>query len=159
MVKAEYANAYTEVLEILKYIPKEDFNKIPDKKIKMFSQYANYDYKFEYDPDITLKEQTVSDIAQTIIAILFRDYWATDEQREKIIKKEKYDMQLIEEAKRTKYNVNVFQDNNNINSIKVDENKESKENKENTEVALVEYKESIIMKFFNKIKNFLNIKK
>jgi hypothetical protein len=149
MVKTEYANAYKEVLEILKYVSKEDFNKIPDKKIKMFSQYANYDYKFEYNPDITLKEQNVSDIAQTIIAILFRDYWATDEQKEKIIKQEKYDIQLIEEAKKSKYNVNVFQDSNNNTESKVEEN---------TEVSLLEYKESIIRKFFNKIKNLLNKK-
>lgn len=87
MVKVEYANAYKEVLDILKYVSKEDLNKIPTKKIEMFSKYANYDYDFEYNPEITLKEQNVSDIAQTIIAILFRDYWATSEQREKILKK------------------------------------------------------------------------
>ena len=87
MVKVEYANAYKEVLDILKYVSKEDLNKIPTKKIEMFSKYANYDYDFEYNPEITLKEQNVSDIAQTIIAILFRDYWATKTQRNKIISK------------------------------------------------------------------------
>ena len=29
MVNIEYANAYSEVLEILKYIPVEDYKKIP----------------------------------------------------------------------------------------------------------------------------------
>lgn len=111
MVKVEYANAYKEVLDILKYVSKEDLNKIPTKKIEMFSKYANYDYDFEYNPEITLKEQNVSDIAQTIIAILFRDYWTTSEQREKILKKEKYDMQLLEECKREKYNPNIIFDN------------------------------------------------
>ena len=28
-----YANAYQEVLEILKYIPKEDYQKIPKEKL------------------------------------------------------------------------------------------------------------------------------
>ena len=111
MVKVEYANAYKEVLDILKYVSKEDLNKIPTKKIEMFSKYANYDYDFEYNPEITLKEQNVSDIAQTIIAILFRDYWATSEQREKILKKEKYAMQLLEEYKKEKYNSNIIFDN------------------------------------------------
>ncbi len=142
MVKTEYANAYKEVLEILKYVSKEDFNKIPNEKIKMFSKYANYDYNFEYDPAITLKEQNVSNIAQTIIAILFRDYWATQVQRERIINKEKYDMKLIEEAKKAKYDINIFQ-NNSRSKIE-----------ENNEVSLVEYKESLIKKFFNKIKKF-----
>lgn len=36
MVKAEYANAYKEVLDILKYVSKEDLNKIPTKKLKCF---------------------------------------------------------------------------------------------------------------------------
>ena len=111
MVKVECANAYKEVLDILKYVSKEDLNKIPTKKIEMFSKYANYDYDFEYNPEITLKEQNVSDIAQTIIAILFRDYWATSEQREKILKKEKYDMQLLEEYKKEKYNSNIIFNN------------------------------------------------
>ena len=36
MVDINYANAYTEVLEILKYIPKEDYNKIPKNKIELY---------------------------------------------------------------------------------------------------------------------------
>ena len=36
MVKVEYANAYKEVLDILKYVSKEDFDKIPAKKLKCF---------------------------------------------------------------------------------------------------------------------------
>ena len=49
MVKVEYANAYKEVLDILKYVSKEDLNKIPTKKIEMFSKYANYDYVKVYN--------------------------------------------------------------------------------------------------------------
>lgn len=37
MISMEYANAYTEVLEILKFIPKTDYNKIPQDMIKVFS--------------------------------------------------------------------------------------------------------------------------
>ena len=36
MVSVEYANAYTEVLGILKYISKEDYEKIPNSKIELF---------------------------------------------------------------------------------------------------------------------------
>ena len=117
MVKIEYANAYKEVLDILKFVPKEDFDKIPAKKIDMFSKYANYNYNFEYNPEITLKEQNVSDIAQTIIAILFRDYWATDEQRKRILAKEKYDIQLLEKEKKEIYSSNNIFNNNYKNAI------------------------------------------
>ena len=76
MTDIEYANAYTEVLDILKYISKEDYEKIPKTKIQMFE-------------DKTLEEQNVSEIAKMIIAILYRDYFATKEQRYVIIKKQR----------------------------------------------------------------------
>ena len=91
MIKLEYGIAYKEVLEILKYIPIEDYNKIPKDKIELFETNANKDYIFNYDPNKTLNEQNVSKIAKGIIAILFRDYWATETQRQKIINIQNYE--------------------------------------------------------------------
>ena len=88
MADIQYANAYTEVLDILKYISKEDYEKIPKSKIKVFEENSNKNYSFKYDENKTLDEQNVSEIAKAIIAILFRDYWATKEQRYIIIKKQ-----------------------------------------------------------------------
>lgn len=88
MADIQYANAYTEVLDILKYISKEDYEKIPKSKIKVFEENSNNNYNFTYDENKTLDEQNVSEITKVIIAILFRDYWATKEQRYIIIKKQ-----------------------------------------------------------------------
>ena len=88
MADIQYANAYTEVLDILKHISKEDYEKIPKSKIKVFEENSNKNYSFTYDKNKTLDEQNVSEIAKAIIAILFRDYWATKEQRYIIIKKQ-----------------------------------------------------------------------
>lgn len=101
MIDIEYANAYSEVLEILKYIPIKDYDKIPKNRINLFKTYANKDYAFCYNTTKTLDEQNVSKIAKGIIAILFRDYWATEIQKEKIIAKQNHDrMQIIEEKKK-----------------------------------------------------------
>lgn len=109
MVNIEYANAYSEVLEILNHIPKSDYNKIPNNIIEVFAINNNKNYKFSYDVNKTLNEQNVSKIAKTIIAILFRDYWATSSQREKILAKEKSDIIKLEEEKRKIYNLdNIF---------------------------------------------------
>lgn len=89
MADIQYANAYTEVLDILRYISKEDYEKIPKSKIKVFEQNSNKNYSFKYDVDKTLEEQNVSEIAKMIIAILCRDYWTTNEQRYIIIKKQR----------------------------------------------------------------------
>ena len=104
MISVEYANAYSEVLEILKYISKEDYEKIPNSKIELFETNQNKDYIFEYNPNKTLDEQNVSKRAKAIIAILFRDYWATKIQKEKIISKQNYDRMKLEEEKKAKYN-------------------------------------------------------
>ena len=142
MVDIEYANAYVEVLEILKYIPTRDYNKIPKSKIKLFTTNANSNYKFNYDLDKTLDEQDVSKIAKGIIAVLFRDYWATDEQRQKIITKQNYDRNQIEKNNRFKYNPdNVFKNKSNVSN-----------NIEYQSMKLTKYKEDLLGRLLKKIK-------
>ena len=50
----KYAIAYREVLEILKHIPIEDYNKIPKNEIELFEAYADNNYTFNYDTSKTL---------------------------------------------------------------------------------------------------------
>lgn len=146
MVDIKYANAYSEVLEILKYIPVEDYNKIPKTKIELFKTNANKDYSFTYNPSKTLGEQEISKLTKGIIAILFRDYWATEIQRNKIITKQNYDRIKLEKEKQEKYNADIFKNKNN----RYEHNGE-KDNNTN-ELAMIEYKESLFKKFINKIK-------
>ena len=120
MVDTKYSIAYSEVLEILKNISPEDYNKIPKSKIELYKANASKEYVFNYNKSKTLDEQNVSKIAKGIIAILFRDYWATPEQRDKIIKKQNNDRKQIEEEKRKKYNSDLFSSNNNKEKIKTE---------------------------------------
>lgn len=146
MVSFEYANAYSEVLEILRYIPKEDYDKIPKEKISLFETNSNKEYDFTYDMNKTLDEQNVSKKAKTIIAILFRDYWATDTQKEKIKAKEKYDKQIKEQEIGKKYNnENIY--NNNVKKERVDKSNE-----------IILYKDSLIKRIINKILNLIKLK-
>ena len=143
MVDIQYANAYTEVLEILKFIPKTDYNKIPQDMIKVFSDNQNKNYIFNYNPLQSLDDQNVSKKAKLIISILFRDYWAQDNQRAKILNKEKIDRMRFEEEKQEKYNVNnLF--------------KNKQENLQNSEsnTSLIEVKEkNFLQKIIEKIIN------
>lgn len=142
MVDIKYANAYSEVLEILKYIPIEDYNKIPKSKIEVFEHNRNREYKFVYNPDKTLNEQNVSEGGKAIIGLLYRDYWASDTQKEKIIAKQNYYRQKIEEQKRKKYKPDdIFKNKqNNFNIQRLEKQEERLE--------LVEYKE---FKWYKKI--------
>ena len=146
MVDIVYANAYKEVIEILKHVSKEDYDKIPEEKINLFETNANKDYSFTYDINKTLDEQNVSKKAKTIIAILFRDYWATDIQREKIKAKEQYDRRINEQKSREIYNPdNIFK-----KTEKIENNTTPAEEKK-----IIPYKESFIKKLFNKIISFI----
>jgi len=126
MVDNKYAVAYSEVLEILKHIPIEDYNKIPKNEIELFETYADNDYTFNYDTSKTLEEQNVSDITKGIIILLFRDYWATEIQRNKIIAKQNYDRMKLEEEKKAKNNPdNIFSNQyKNFSIDNVENNKE-----------------------------------
>ena len=153
MINIEYANAYSEVLEILKYIPPEDYSKIPEEKINLFIKNHNKDYVFSYDINKTLDEQNVSKKAKTIIAILFRDYWATDKQRQKIRAKELYDKQLKEQKNSENYSSNVefktptyINDNSNFDS----------NSNSNSNLPVEVKKETLLNRFFKFIKNLFN---
>ena len=75
---------------------------------------------------------------------MFRDYWATESQRERIISKQNYDRMEIEKEKQEKYKSNgIFKEKQiNENSINI----------ENT--SIIEYKEALFLKILNKIKRF-----
>ena len=49
---------------------------------------------------------------KTIIALFFRDYWATPTQKEMILAKEKRDRYIEEQEKQKKYSSNNIFENN-----------------------------------------------
>lgn len=150
MISIEYANAYTEVLEILKYIPLTEYQKIPKNKITLLEENANNAHLFFYNPVQTLDEQNVSKIAKSIIAIFFRDYWASDTQKENIIKFQKNIRQRLEENKIKKYNPNQI--------FKVKTEMQNVSEIEHSKEIIVIKKENLISKILNKIKAWLKIK-
>ena len=145
MITKEYAMAYREVIEILKYVPDEDVNKIPKEKITFYKTNMDKEYEYKLDMDKEFKEQEMSDITKAILANIFRDYWATPYQKERIEAKEKLDLEKIEEEKREKYNPDdIFK------------NKKKKEILENTNLPAQIIKETFFKKLINFIKGLFN---
>lgn len=146
MVTTEYKIAYNEVLEILKYVAKEDVDKIPKNMLDMFKSNASSENNFNYNPTKTLQEQNVSETARTIIAILFRNYWSTSAQKEKILFEQNNKRERI---KQEKYNPDNIFKNRNITQY----------SQEGQQTAIVEYKEkNFLQKLFDKIKHTFKIK-
>lgn len=112
-----YQKAYKEILEILKYVPEESVKKIPQEMIDMFEKEQLKTYDFQIDTSKAFEEQELLEETKAILANIFRDYWATPYQKERIVIKEKYDRQQREEQKRKIYNPNdLFKNKNNRNS-------------------------------------------
>jgi len=94
-----YSKAYVEVLEILKYIPKEDLENIPQDILQTLKKSANKNYIFKINKELPFEKQVLMEETKAILANFFRDYWATDFQREQIKLKEKQDEQELEKNK------------------------------------------------------------
>ena len=139
------ACAYKEIYEILRIFPQELVAKIPQEKIRFF--YNNMDNRYEYNiSKETFDGQTMLEETKAILTILFRDYWATSKQKEKILAYENSAKNKLEEETRMKYNPdNLFK--------KKEDSKKHEEQIEET--ALVEYKDSIFKRIVNKILNIL----
>ena len=101
-----YSKAYKEIVEILKYVPKESVNKIPKEMRDMFEGEQLKTYNFEIDTEKLFEEQELLEETKAILANIFRDYLATDYQKARIIEKENQDREEWERQKREKYNPN-----------------------------------------------------
>ena len=156
MINNTYARAYTEVLEIIKYFPEEEYTKIPEEKIKFYKDNMDKDYNFTINPEIDLSEQNISKEAYAIIINLFIDYYAAEQQKVKIKEILDLNQKKEEEAKRERYNPDDLFKNKREETV-VENNNEITENITNT--ALVEYKESFFIKFKNFIFKILHINK
>lgn len=99
-----YAKSYVEVLEIISFFSDEDYSKIPKEKIEFYEKNKDKDYVFKYDPEKSMKSQNVSKEAKAILLNLFNQYFATEKQKEKLMRMLIENEQKLEEEKRKKYN-------------------------------------------------------
>ena len=147
MVDIEYSNAFCEVLKILEYVDIDDYKKIPPGLLQTFNTYAIRNWNFKYDVNKTLDEQHVSKVSKAIIANLFKEYWATPYQKERIKAKEDYDIKQRELRLQEKYNPDNLFKTRNLNIAK----KNTEDTNHNT--AMVEIKEkNFLQKILDRIK-------
>lgn len=133
-------HAYSEVYAILNLLSWNLINKIPENIWKNIEDKRDKENVVEiYD----IKEYHASEQTSKLLAVLYKNYFATDEEKNIIIAKEKILFQRKQEELQKKYNSDdMFKNKDNkLESIKVTENKTN----------ITEYKESI----FTKIKNWI----
>lgn len=146
MITKDYAKAYREVVTILSYVPEEDLQKIPREKIDFYINNMDKNYEYKIDEDKEFEEQEMSEITKAVLANIFRDYWATPYQKERIEAKEKYDLEKLEEEKKEKYNPdNIFKNRQHV-EINTNSNLPIEVKKENFFKKLINFIKRIIIK-------------
>lgn len=137
---------YREVFEIIKHLSEKDFNKIPKEVIETLHVNMDKEYEVNINFEDFQNQKTMYE-TKVLLAILFRDYLATEKQKEKIMAKERYDEQVYQEEMRKKYNPENFFKKQQSN---LDKNNIQKE------MNLIEYKPNIFQKIWSYIKGIFH---
>ena len=137
-------NAYKEVYTILQELNQEEYSKIPPEIIEAIRVNMNEEYEYELDDELELKDHQMLPETKAILFNLFRDYLATPEQKEKIIRMQNEEREKNEIKKQKQYNTDVFEK----------KQKENSKQNQQEKTQLIEYKENIFKKILNKIIKF-----
>ena len=141
---------YVDISVIISMMPTEMKSKISNSFINFIEKNKSNNYVSNISPNIPLKEQNIRKETKEMLGIIYRDYLCNEEERINLLQEEKRELTKLEAEKREIYNPdNIFKKNN------LKEN--NKENDIKNEVAVVEYKKSIIRKLITKIKKLFHI--
>ena len=143
--------AYSEIDEFLGLLSEEQRNKIPKKLREFFKEEKDQEYKKGINPNIAIKNQDLKEETLGIIALLNLQYWCEDENEKQRLK-EVYakNEQVYQEMLQVAFNPD------DIFKKKTSNAEKELEQAENTKI--VEYKEPMIKKIFNRILKFLHLK-
>lgn len=145
-----YREAFAEVLEVIKNSNQRILEKIPKKFITFLNENKDNNYIVKIDFTDENWDDSIKQETQAILALIYRDYIVSQEERARLLTEEKEEQIRIENELREKYNPdNLFK--------KQDQVKNTEEVMEE-EVTMVEYKESIFKRFINKIKSIFKMK-
>lgn len=105
-MKQEYKEAFTEVNEIIKMMPDELANKIPNK----FKEMIENERDKKYNPNIQepLEKQRLKNETIIILGLIYRDFLCSPDEKRKLQEKDARELQevqnVIEQEIREKYN-------------------------------------------------------
>lgn len=97
MIDSKYQLALAEVNEILEYTEPELVQKIPEKVRTFIQSYAKKEYTKHINPNISICEQPLLKETEAILSLLFRNYWATEEEKIELEEKDKLEYQELKE--------------------------------------------------------------
>lgn len=146
MIDEIYKNSFKEVYDILENTEEDLLSKIPNSFMNFIKNNMNVDYKTSINLNETIDKQHLLKETEAILSLIYRSYWATDEEKNEFAKKDNLELIKEEEQKKEQYQgkdiYKIFEERKNLNTITVDNN------------LMVIENESFIKRIFRK---FLNI--
>ena len=130
-MKKVYREAFAEVLEILRNSNQNIIKKIPKKFVEFLMNNKDEEYRVNIDFSNENWENNIKQETQAIIALIYRDYIVSSEERNKLLSEEKAEQIRVEQELREKYNSDNIFKNRHIQEEQAIE----------THTELVEYKE------------------
>ena len=149
-----YKQAFTEVLEILSYLSKDNYNKISKELINAIESNRDIDYLYYIDTTKSLEEQEMLEETRAILFNIYRDYLADNNTKQQILNYQNQENIVKEQIKSQNIKINdMFTQKSKTNGDEVKDI--SYEN-----VALIEVKPktNIFNKIINKIKSLFKMK-
>lgn len=144
---ANFSKAYKEVFVILEQLSEDEISKINKEFFTLIQEKMDKQYEFYYDQNVEIENQNLLSETKAILAYIFVNFLADENQKKIITKKYKQDIEESEKIKRLKYSSdNLFADR-------------KKEPEETNIQALITYKkDNIFYKIINKLKNLFKRK-
>ena len=146
-----YKKAFTEVYEILNYLDKDDYNKIPKNIINALKENRDSEYNFFVDESIPFYEQNLLEETKAILFNVYRDYLANSEMKDKIIKFQREEENISEKLKYKEYKYNNIFDKKQVHQINNNILKDQ-------QINLIKYKSNIFTRIIKRIKILWNSK-
>lgn len=144
-MKEEYREAFSEIEQIINLMPSNLANRIP----LGFKNIIESEKSKTYIPNVTepIEQSTLKAETIIILAIIYRDFLCTKEERASLITRDKNKLAEFENELREKYNPdNIFKNK------KVQQ--ETDYYKNSQETAIIEYKDkNFLQKIFDKIRH------
>ena len=143
--------AVSEVIDVLKHSEIEVTQKIPKKFIEFLTKNSDRDYIPNIDYSEENWENSIEEDAKVLIALIYRDYIMSEEEKEKVIEEAERQEQEIRE----KYNPdNLFKKNSKIENEKSQDDTEQEVQKS----LLIIKEEKWYERIINNIKEIFGIK-
>lgn len=139
--KNKLPKAYKEVYEILKYIPEEDYKKIPKSMIKVIKKGMDKSYDFKVTEFEDFQKQEMLSETECILAIFYRDYWASEKERNRILMSEEQD-------RINTYKIRYKDIKNQVDRVQLAWNENN---------SIIAVKDSFFTKIIQKIKDFFKL--